>query len=103
SCHSLSIIQGKIHGDPLELRMFETSGWTLLDTEDERTRALATVVAPKFTEFGYFMSGDRVGIMKRFEFLSKLQRMSVIVKDPNENSMRIYMKGSPEVVKELCR
>jgi len=27
TCHSLTIIEGKIAGDPLDLKMFEASGW----------------------------------------------------------------------------
>ena len=27
TCHSLTIIEGNIAGDPLDLKMFEASGW----------------------------------------------------------------------------
>ena len=35
-----------------------------------------------------------------YEFSSELQRMSVIAKD--ENKYKVYSKGSPEKIKELC-
>lgn len=44
-----------------------------------------------------------LGIMKRFEFDSKLQRMSVVVKNMLDGDVRAYVKGSPEKIAELCR
>lgn len=42
--------------------------------------------------------------MKRFEFSSKLQRMSVIVKQIGSSvNARVLVKGSPEKIKELCK
>ena len=40
-------------------------------------------------------------LCRRFDFSSKLQRMSVIIKNPLDNSFRIFVKGSPEKIKEL--
>ena len=40
--------------------------------------------------------------MKRFEFDSKLQRMSVVVKNMLDGDVRAYVKGSPEKIAELC-
>jgi len=42
-------------------------------------------------------------LIRRFDFSSKLQRMSVIVKNFIDNSFRVYVKGSPERIKELCK
>jgi cation-transporting ATPase 13A3/4/5 len=39
-------------------------------------------------------------ILKKFDFTSKLQRMSVVVSV--EGSVRVYAKGSPEKLRELC-
>lgn len=50
SCHSLTIIDGKIVGDPLDLQMFEATGWVLEepDVDDEKKFDLLapTVVRP---------------------------------------------------------
>ena len=43
-----------------------------------------------------------MAIIKRFEFSSKLQRMSVIVKSLLDNKLCLYAKGSPERIRELC-
>ncbi len=46
---------------------------------------------------------NQIALIKRFEFSSKLQRMSVIVKKLNEQIFRLHVKGSPEKIYELCR
>lgn len=43
-----------------------------------------------------------LGIVRRFDFVPKLQRMSVITKNVNENFYKVFCKGSPEKLKELC-
>jgi magnesium-transporting ATPase (P-type) len=43
-----------------------------------------------------------VGILKRFQFASALQRMTVIVKNHTTDAVEAYMKGSPEKLKTLC-
>ena len=43
-----------------------------------------------------------MALIRRFDFSSKLQRMSVIVKNFLNNTFRLYVKGSPERIKELC-
>jgi cation-transporting P-type ATPase 13A2 len=41
-------------------------------------------------------------LIRRFDFSSKLQRMSVIIKDMLSHSYKTYVKGSPEKIRELC-
>jgi magnesium-transporting ATPase (P-type) len=40
--------------------------------------------------------------LMRFDFSSKLQRMVVICKNISENFFKVFCKGSPEKIKELC-
>lgn len=78
-CHGLAWVKGKLVGDPLELKMFETTKWELIENANHvEVRNDANVLK----------------VLRRFEFSSKLQRMSVIVED-NGNYI-VYMKGSPE-------
>ena len=42
-----------------------------------------------------------IAIVKRFDFSSKLQRMTIIGKNLNENFFKAYCKGSPEKIREL--
>ncbi|CAG8503949.1 12192_t:CDS:10 [Ambispora gerdemannii] len=44
-----------------------------------------------------------LGILRTFEFVSSLRRMSVIVKRLRSHTMEVFVKGAPEVMKEICR
>ena len=50
TCHSLTVINGALSGDPLDLKMFEATGWDLEEPEaDETTKfdmIAPTVVRP---------------------------------------------------------
>ncbi|MEE6501522.1 hypothetical protein FKM82_004224 [Ascaphus truei] len=43
SCHSLILLDGKMHGDPLDLKMFEGTGWELEDYETESSAKGQTI------------------------------------------------------------
>lgn len=42
-------------------------------------------------------------LVRRFDFSSELQRMSVICKNDFDQSFKAFVKGSPEKISELCR
>ena len=42
------------------------------------------------------------GVIRTFEFVSQLRRMSVIVKRLRSTSMEVYVKGAPEVMADIC-
>jgi len=46
----------------------------------------------------------QLAILRRFEFSSTLQRMSVVCRDTNESqpAFKVFVKGSPEKICELC-
>jgi cation-transporting ATPase 13A3/4/5 len=44
----------------------------------------------------------QLAILRRFEFSSKLQRMSVIIREFITKSFKTYVKGSPERIRDLC-
>ena len=44
-----------------------------------------------------------LGIVRRFDFTSKLMRMSTLVKNVNEPYYKVFCKGSPEKIKDLCK
>jgi len=49
TCHSLTIIEGQIAGDPLDLKMFEASGWDLDEPGEDTSKydvIMPTVVRP---------------------------------------------------------
>ena len=112
TCHSLTIIDGKLCGDPLDLKMFEATGWELEEPgtkETERFESIApTIVRPRDSDIisvKSLIEGDfplEVGILKQFTFTSDLQRMSVLIRELGAPNMDLYVKGSPEVIANLC-
>lgn len=115
SCHSLTKIEGKLLGDSLDKKMFEWTGWVIDDNNENKfdELILATVKPKQIKENKDFDEvkdsimrnnfPNEIGIIRRFEFSSKLQRMSVIVRNLNENKFRLHVKGSPEIIRELCK
>ncbi|NXK41369.1 AT132 ATPase, partial [Piprites chloris] len=115
SCHSASLLRAQLVGDPVDLKMLESTGWRLETMEEEEEGEL-----PAFQQFGMKVLAvvkpppeeeqprDRkhqspLGILRRFPFSSSLQRMSVLVKLPGEAPAHVYVKGAPEMVASLCR
>ena len=47
SCHSITSIQGKMIGDPLDIKMFESTGWILEEnTENKFDQLILSVLKP---------------------------------------------------------
>ncbi|KAM3866042.1 polyamine-transporting ATPase 13A3-like [Diretmus argenteus] len=119
TCHSLTKIEGELSGDPLDLKMFNATGWILEEPTEEETALhnpiMPTVVRPhrqvganqnirqthnmELSE----LSSYEIGIVRQFPFSSALQRMSVVVRRLGEKHMDAYLKGAPEVVASLCK
>jgi len=115
SCHSLTRVNGKIIGDPLDIEMFNASGWILDEPETSQgdpSEIISTFVMPNIKQKQYDWSSIKrqsnypypyqLGILRRFDFSSKLSRMSVIVQNLRDLKYRLYAKGAPEKMKELC-
>uniref|UniRef100_A0A671Z3S3 Polyamine-transporting ATPase 13A3 n=1 Tax=Sparus aurata TaxID=8175 RepID=A0A671Z3S3_SPAAU len=115
TCHSLTKIEGQLSGDPLDLKMFEATGWILEEATEEETslhnRIMPTVVRPPkqllppepVASPEQDMSAYEIGIVRQFPFSSALQRMSVVARRLGEKRMDAYTKGAPEVVASLCK
>ena len=103
TCHSLAYIRGNLSGDPLDFKMFESISWGYRDDSTEHSNACRVIPPVGAEDSGYFRPSSQVLLLKRFEFVPKLQRMSVIITDPKEQGQRVYVKGSPEVIKSLSR
>ncbi|BFZ23491.1 hypothetical protein BsWGS_26528 [Bradybaena similaris] len=107
ACHSLTIIEGELSGDPLDLIMFNSIKWYLeepgTDTHKYDT-IMPTVVKPYSAET--FLGEEHpfeVGIIRQFTFSSASQRMSVITRTMGESHMEVYCKGAPEKIASLCK
>ncbi|XP_015264765.1 PREDICTED: probable cation-transporting ATPase 13A5 [Gekko japonicus] len=104
TCHSLLVLEGKIQGDPLDLKMFEGTGWEMEEASPEHSKTSTadehTVIKPGRDASQASVEG--IVVLHQFPFSSSLQRMSVIVQELGKNSYDLYMKGAPEMVASFC-
>ncbi|XP_058876833.1 polyamine-transporting ATPase 13A3, partial [Acipenser ruthenus] len=113
ACHSLTRIEGRLSGDPLDLKMFEATGWVLEEPSAEETslheQIMPTVVrpanpSPSETQPSVEDPGRfELGILSQFPFSSALQRASVVTRRLGEKRLHAYLKGAPETVSRLCK
>jgi cation-transporting ATPase 13A3/4/5 len=119
SCHAITHVGDNLVGDPLDIKMFQTTDWEL-DEKVERSNSILTGddillakvrMAKQETNQNFQKCDDsdnetpskyELAIIKRYDFEAALQRMSVVVKHSLDKSLRIYVKGSPEKIAELC-
>ncbi|XP_055335607.1 polyamine-transporting ATPase 13A2-like [Paramacrobiotus metropolitanus] len=111
TCHSLTMIDGKLSGDPLDVKLFEATKWSFNEPQQREegvgafnTLFPVTVSPPSPVDRTPIESPERhIGIVHQFPFSSGLQRMSVITRDPNEDHFRLYVKGAPEKIVALSK
>ena len=115
SCTEITYVNGDLVGDPLDVKMFEATGWVLDEpTNNKEENIVFAYVYPdtmqkKDQEAMTMMSQDEKepqyssAILRRFEFSSALQRMSVICKNDFDGQYRSFVKGSPEMISSLCK
>ncbi|KAH8887480.1 hypothetical protein GQ53DRAFT_844334 [Thozetella sp. PMI_491] len=117
TCHSLRSVDDELVGDPLDLKMFDFTGWSFEEggqggAEDDDATLQPSIARPpsavKNTTNGNGQPNGHaapfeLGILKSFEFVSQLRRASVIVRTFGQPSGDIYVKGAPECMREICR
>ncbi|XP_072266260.1 probable cation-transporting ATPase 13A4 [Pyxicephalus adspersus] len=101
SCHSLILMDGNLHGDPLDIKMFEGTGWKLCEFKEDNKLRLCTMVTPGPGAQPGQAKG--ISILHQFPFSSSLQRMSVITKVVEEPNFLVFLKGAPEVIVQFCK
>jgi len=119
-CQGITKVNNKIIGDPIDVKMFEGIDWILNENiynKPYHLKEINTYVRSNQEEDLYDKLNGiedetiinkiinehyEIGIVKRFDFSSKLQRMSVLVKNTNESFFKCFVKGSPEKIKKLC-
>lgn len=107
TCHALTRLQDTPVGDPMDLKMVESTGWVLEEGPAADSAFGAQVLAvmkPPLQEPQ--LQGVEppvpISILSRFPFSSALQRMDVVVAWPGAAQPEAYVKGSPELVAGLC-
>ena len=134
TCHGLARLGegagGELVGDPLDQRLWEATGWTMLDQpvgtdmevvavplEDDpsgmelHVTPTSTPRAPGVpgmlttahvhTRVKPPAGGGAYTVLKRFEFSSEKQRNSVVVQRP-DGTLFVASKGSPEAIHKLA-
>uniref|UniRef100_A0A8C5UYT8 Polyamine-transporting ATPase 13A2 n=1 Tax=Microcebus murinus TaxID=30608 RepID=A0A8C5UYT8_MICMU len=106
TCHTLSRLQDTAVGDPMDLKMVESTGWVLQEepaTDSAFGAQVLAVMRPPLREPQ--LQGTEpampVSVLRRFPFSSALQRMDVVVAWPGAAQPEAYVKGSPELVAGL--
>ena len=122
-CHCLTYVKEKLVGDPIDVKMFEALDWIMKENdssngEQNNDPLVLNYIRPKTEEDieirlqnvqGNENIKDKlkeryeIGIVKRFDFSSKLQRMTTISKNINEDYFKAFCKGSPEKLRDLCK
>ena len=119
-CHCLTYVKDKLVGDPIDVKMFEALGWYMKENDSSNGEhnvdpLVLNYIRPNMEEnidirlqnnddiLESLKGKYALGIVKRFDFSSKLQRMTTISKNVNENCFKAFCKGSPEKVKDLCK
>ncbi|XP_022217450.2 probable cation-transporting ATPase 13A3 isoform X1 [Drosophila obscura] len=133
TCHSITVLNGTMMGDPLDLKMFQSTGWILEDSSDIPDNEKYGLIYPTILRqpkdssntSSHTKTGIRRqssvddllanvglsqtqksfdhGIVREFPFTSSLQRMSVITRCLSAQGFNVYCKGSPEMLQQLCR
>ncbi|OCL09650.1 hypothetical protein AOQ84DRAFT_353930 [Glonium stellatum] len=119
TCHSLRLIDNELLGDPLDVKMFQFTGWNFEEGEqksgggdDEEHHTLSPSVARPPHGMEYDIDEDpnstdrrpiELGVLKSFEFVSQLRRASVVVRQFGSPSGDVYVKGAPECMRDICR
>lgn len=110
TCHSLTLVDGKLMGYPVDIKMFSVIAWELEEPKAGYPCGFeqlpARIVRPQKKEVAYLrMSGmpvNDIAIVRQFPFESLLQRMSVVTCKEGSNNFELYMKGAPEMVSSFC-
>jgi len=96
SAHSISIINGKLSGHPVDTKMFTHTKWLM-------SSQLPSQPYPVLAFYQDSESSKTIELLRRFEFEASFQRMSALIHPSDSASIKVVTKGAPEAVARLCR
>lgn len=108
SCHSLTNINQQLTGDPLDVKMFESTLWQLEESGGDNQKfdkMMPSVVKPPEKLTGDYVKETlplELGIIRQLTFSSSLARMSVVTRELGGHHFQVFTKGAPEKIEELC-
>ncbi|OMH85278.1 putative cation-transporting ATPase 13A4, partial [Zancudomyces culisetae] len=103
TCHSVTELDGKLIGNPVDVEMFTNTHRTIKLNESDSSKAI--VSPPQDVKSNANFITDHAEVVKQFEFIHHRQSMSVVVRYPNSaNShlLHVFAKGSFEKILEKC-
>ena len=92
-CHSLSLVEGKVVGDPLEVELFQTSKWSIALSSDAKNIEISP-------PSGHPNANKNHVVLKQFEFTPEKLRAAALISRPTGETV-FLLKGSPEVIAKL--
>ena len=110
-CNSITQNKDQLIGDPIDVEMFKATNWKVEETFGSNQLTLAKFRPDDEAYYSVQSLANNLGqkdpkyeipLIRRFDYVSKLQRMSVVVKNTNEDFNKVYCKGSPEKIREIC-
>ncbi|OJJ55329.1 hypothetical protein ASPSYDRAFT_159263 [Aspergillus sydowii CBS 593.65] len=118
TCHSLRVVDDELLGDPLDVKMFQFTGWSFQEGgglapehQNSENETIVPSIARPPNATASVNGGNHdivngaveLGILRSFEFVSQLRRASVIVRQFGDSGATVFVKGAPESVKDICR
>ncbi|KAF1813110.1 hypothetical protein P152DRAFT_305734 [Eremomyces bilateralis CBS 781.70] len=124
TCHSLRVVDDELVGDPLDVKMFDFTGWEFEEGDqqrgdgqpnlrDEDEQAASMSISPNVarppksssvSDLDNRTTDDpEIGVLKTFEFVSHLRRASVVVRQFGKAEAAVYVKGAPECMSDICK
>jgi magnesium-transporting ATPase (P-type) len=94
TCHGLSVLDEKLVGDPLELRLFQTSGCNM-------TQVTKGGGGGVFTRIFHPSIDKSWKVVKRFDFNSEKMRSGAAVRRESDGRTTFHVKGSPEAISKI--
>ena len=101
-------------GNLIDLKIFESSKWIFKKYNDglvklylrppqekELSQKINNILNENEENIN-IKNHYEIGILKYFENYSKFKTISVLAKNLNEKNYKLFVKGSPEIIKELC-
>lgn len=109
--HDLNLLNGELIGEPLEVSMIEWANYELeqdsfkvalsRDGQSEGEARNLDGGNSSVSVVKSSLTGDRFAIVKKYDFVASLRRMSVVVKPEESSDSFVYVKGAPESLSSI--
>ncbi|KAJ3121430.1 hypothetical protein HK100_012392, partial [Physocladia obscura] len=101
TCHSVTMVGSQQVGNFVDVEMFRVTDANLGRQSQAEDEVLINI--PDITIVNPSTNGDTpIQILKRFEFVHSNAYMTVLIHDPIEKKLYLYLKGSFEKIREIC-